>query len=274
MQIKRLAAVVGTAAVVFAACSSSASPSPAAGGASGGDHGSRLHRRRVLEQLPAAALGGDRQAEHPEGRRGRRRQVHRQGREPQHRAAADGRRHADLAGCQGPDPARAGHHGRRAGPREGEGRRHPGHRLRPADRGSQRPLHHVRQRRRRQGRGRRDPRQGPEGQLRAHQGRPGRPERQDVPAAGLGRGRPEGQGRLRRHQAAQRPRWHVHGRLEDREGPVEHGSHHRQGRLRQHEDRRRPRRERQHRARRRRGARRASSTGSRRSAARTATRPT
>ena len=35
MQIKRLAAVVGTAAVVFAACSSSATPSAAGGGASG-----------------------------------------------------------------------------------------------------------------------------------------------------------------------------------------------------------------------------------------------
>src|SRR5678816_1219496 len=36
MQIKRLAAVVGTAAVVFAACSSSASPSTAAGGGGSG----------------------------------------------------------------------------------------------------------------------------------------------------------------------------------------------------------------------------------------------
>ena len=35
------------------------------------------------------------------------------------------------------------------------------------------PLHHVRQRRRRQGRGRGHPRQGPDGQLRPHQGRPG-----------------------------------------------------------------------------------------------------
>ena len=57
---------------------------------------------------------------------------------------------------------------------------------------------------RRQGRGRRDPREGPEGQLRPDQGRPGRPERLHVPAAGLGRGRPQGQGRLRRHQAPQR----------------------------------------------------------------------
>ena len=38
----------------------------------------------------------------------------------------------------------------------------------------------------------------PTGQLRPHQGRPGRPERVDVPAAGLGRGRPAGQGRRRR----------------------------------------------------------------------------
>jgi D-xylose transport system substrate-binding protein len=39
MHIRRLAAVLGTAAVVFAACSSSASPSTAAGGASGGTSG-------------------------------------------------------------------------------------------------------------------------------------------------------------------------------------------------------------------------------------------
>ena len=39
--------------------------------------------------------------------------------------------------------------------------------------------------------------EGPDRQLRPHQGRPGRPERVDVPAAGLGRGRPQGQGRCR-----------------------------------------------------------------------------
>ena len=47
---------------------------------------------------------------------------------------------------------------------------------------------------------------------------------------------------------------HLHGRLEDREGPDQHGSDHRQGRRRRHEDRRHPRRERQHGARRRRRA--------------------
>ena len=39
---------------------------------------------------------------------------------------------------------------------------------------------------RRQGRGRRDHQEGPEGQLRPDQGRPGRPERQDVPARRAG----------------------------------------------------------------------------------------
>ena len=130
MHIRRLAAVVGTASQSCSRrCSSSATPSARRWRRSGADLGSRLHRRRVVEQLPAAALGGDRQAEHAEGHRGRRRQVHRRRREPEHRAAADRRRHPDHAGCQGPDPARPGHQGHRAGPREGQGRRHPGHRL-------------------------------------------------------------------------------------------------------------------------------------------------
>ena len=74
--------------------------------------------------------------------------------------------------------------------------------------------------------------QGPEGQLRPDQGRPGRRERHDVPAAGLGQGRPEGQGRLRRHQDHRTGRRHLHRRVEDREGPGEHGGDHRQGRRR------------------------------------------
>ena len=66
----------------------------------------------------------------------------------------------------------------------------------------------------------------------------------------------------------------VHRRLEDREGPDQHGSDHRQGRRRRQQDRRGPGRERQHGARRRRRARRPRATAIRRSAARTATRPT
>ena len=48
------------------------------------------------------------------------------------------------------------------------------------------PVHHVRQRRRRQGRGRGHPGRGPDGQLRPDQGRPGRPERLDLPARRAG----------------------------------------------------------------------------------------
>ena len=116
--------------------------------------------------------------------------------------------------------------------------------------------------------------EGPEGQLRPDQGRPGRPERQDLPARRAGTGRPEGQGRLRRHQDPRTGGRHVHRRLEDREGPDQHGSDHRQGRRRRHEDRRDPGRERQHGARRRRRAHRPRTTASRPSAARTATPPT
>ena len=71
----------------------------------------RLHRRCVVEQLPAAALGGARQAEHPEDGRGRGRQVHRCRRQPEQRAAGDRHRHDDLEGRQGPDRAGAGHEG-------------------------------------------------------------------------------------------------------------------------------------------------------------------
>ena len=66
----------------------------------------------------------------------------------------------------------------------------------------------------------------------------------------------------------------VHRRLEDREGPVQHGGDHRQGRRRRHEDRRHPGRERQHGARRRRLPSRPRTTATRPSAARTATPPT
>ncbi len=45
----------------------------------------------------------------------------------------------------------------------------------------------------------------PIGQLRPDQGRPGRPERIHVPAAGLGRGRPQGRRRLRQDQDPQWP---------------------------------------------------------------------
>ena len=69
----------------------------------------RMHRRRVVEQLPAAALGGPRQAEHPEDGRGPGRQVHRRRRQPEQRAAGDRHRHDDLEGRQGPDRARPGH---------------------------------------------------------------------------------------------------------------------------------------------------------------------
>ena len=57
------------------------------------------------------------------------------------------------------------------------------------------------------------------GQLRPHQGRPGRPERSTFLPQGMGRGRPQGQGRRRRDQDPQRAGRTYTGRLEDREGP-------------------------------------------------------
>ena len=69
----------------------------------------------VLEQLPTAALGEERPAEHQVDGRGSRRHVHRCRREPQQRAAADRHRHPDLEGRQRPDPARPGHEGSPAG---------------------------------------------------------------------------------------------------------------------------------------------------------------
>ncbi len=48
------------------------------------------------------------------------------------------------------------------------------------------------------------PEEGPDRELRPDQGRPRRSECLDLPAPGLGRGRPEGQGRVRRHQDPQR----------------------------------------------------------------------
>ena len=73
MSIRRSAAFLGVAALMVAACSSTgsssapsaaasaAAPSAAAqheGPASPAQRRGRLHRRRVVEQLPAAALGG------------------------------------------------------------------------------------------------------------------------------------------------------------------------------------------------------------------------
>ncbi len=57
----------------------------------------RLHRGCLLEQLPAAPLGGPRPAQHQGHGRGRRRHLHRCRREPLHRAAADRHRHPHHA---------------------------------------------------------------------------------------------------------------------------------------------------------------------------------
>ena len=55
---KRFGSLMAVAVVVLAACSSSGS-SPAASAGSGRlGRRDRLHGRRVVEQLPAAALGG------------------------------------------------------------------------------------------------------------------------------------------------------------------------------------------------------------------------
>ena len=69
----------------------------------------RLHGRRLLEQLPAAPLGGPRRARHQGHGRGRRRHLHRRRRQPQHRAAGDRHRHAHLAGRQRPHRPGPGH---------------------------------------------------------------------------------------------------------------------------------------------------------------------
>ena len=106
------------------------------------------------------------------------------GRDPGHQ-----HRQPDLPGRQGPDHPRPGRHGHQAGRRERPQPRHPGHRLRPPDRGSEalyitfdnvlvgklqaEALLKVK-----------DPRQ-----LRRHQGQQGRRERR-LPAPGHGPSRP------------------------------------------------------------------------------------
>ena len=72
-------------------------------------------------------------------------------------------------------------------------------------------------------------------------GDPGDPNASTFLPSGLGRGRPEGQGRLRRHQDHRPGGRHIHRRLEDREGPVQHGSDHRPGQRVRQEDRCHPR---------------------------------
>ena len=81
---RRIAATLGVIALVLAACTGggdeSSSPphsEPAGSERSVGCSRGRLHGRRVVEQLPAAALGGQGQAEHPGDGRGRRRHLHR-----------------------------------------------------------------------------------------------------------------------------------------------------------------------------------------------------
>ena len=63
---------------------------------------------------------------------------HRLRRQPQQHAAADGRSDPHQPGCEGHRPAGAGSDTvGRPGRQAGNGRRHPGHRLRPPHRGSQ-----------------------------------------------------------------------------------------------------------------------------------------
>ena len=175
---------------MLAACGGTGTSEPAATdgrSVAGSRRRRRLHGRRVLEQLPAAALGGERRAEHA-GRpieAGGGTFIDADANLDTEQQLTD----IETLINQGADVLIILAQDNQAvlpALEEAKDAGIPVIALRPADRGSERPLHHVRQRRRRQGRGRGDARGGARGQLRPDQGRPGRPERLDLPAAGLG----------------------------------------------------------------------------------------
>ena len=189
----------------------------------------RVQRRRVLEQLRAAPLGGHRQAEHAGHDRGRRRHVPGLRRQARQRAAADRRRDAHQRRRGRPRPARPGPGRRRRGLEVAANAEVP---VIAYDRLIEDPnvlyitFDNVARRR---GGGRGHPRGRADGQLRPHQGRPGRRERLHVPAPGL-----DEAGLQEKIDAGEivhlrRP---VHRRLEDRDGPGQHGGDHRRGQRR------------------------------------------
>ena len=238
---RRIAALAGVVAIAAAACTPGGQHGPQRGdgdhgaGQRAGQRGSRpVHRRRLVEQLPAAALGGQGPAQHAEGRHRRRRPLPRLRREPQQHAAADRRR--TPSSTRVPTSSSSSRRTTRPAPRWSSWRPRATSRSSPTTASSRirasstcpsttrtsaspRPTAMLKK--------------VPPGTRKAAnyvliKGDPGDAERQDLPARGLGQGRPQGRRRCRR-----RSRSSADGTFTDAwdtdQGPEQHGSDHRHG---------------------------------------------